>query len=476
MWTSKSNTSGTSRRTAHSARFKDRPRWTGDLYQVCAQKYSPKWFDTILCQNQGVQAIDSNWEKCGQQAGIAPETIAKVTACAQGDEGKGLLAASFQKATDHSVRGSPTIYIGDTEYQGGRKTADFMKGICAAYTGAKPTICNDIPEPAKVNVSLLGDRRCAECDLGRLEGMIKQRVGNPVITKLDYADGPGKALYDAIKPVKLPAVVFDGTLAADKDASQSLGQSARAAGQYKVIAAGDWNPACADTGGCDLPECKANMICREEKPNKLDVFVMSHCPFGIKGMDAMQEVVENFKKHKVDLDFAIHYIGDGDAKTQFNSMHGPNEVADDLREVCAIDKYGKSLKFMDYIWCRDKKIPTEGKAADIKAALGDDAWESCAGDKTGFDTDAIKKCAEGDEGKELLARSFAYSRDSGMQASPTWLVNDKFKFSGIDAETVKENFCQHNKVDGCDTKLSGPPAPPQGAANGAAAQAPGCGG
>jgi len=456
----------------------------GDTYQVCAQKYSAKWFDTILCQNAQNNAaqVDTTWEGCGQQAGIPPETIAKVTACAQGDEGKGLLAASFQKATDHNVRGSPTIYIGDTEYQGGRKTADFMKGICAAYAGAKPAICNDIPEPPKVNVTLLGDKRCgADCDTKRLDGVIHQRVGNPIITTLDYTDAAGKALYDSIKPVKLPAVVFDSSLDADKDASAAFGQSARAAGQYKVIAAGDWSPACADPDGCKLDECKANLTCRDEKANKLEVFVMSHCPFGVKGMDAMQEVVDNFKKNKVNIDFAIHYIGDGDSKTQFNSMHGPSEVADDLREVCAIDHYGKDLKFMDYIWCRDKKIPSEGqdpskKFADVKSALADDGWQGCTGDKTGFDTDTIKKCADGDEGKSLLEASFKYSKDTGMQASPTWLVNNKFKFSGIDPETVKENFCQHNKVDGCDAKLSGPPAPPAGAPGGKAAPAPGCGG
>lgn len=451
---------------------------TGDTYQICARKYSAKWFQTILCQNQGVQQVDTNWEQCANTAGIPQDVIGKVTACAQGQEGKDLLAASFKKATEHNVRGSPTIYIGDTEYQGGRKTTDFMKGICAAYTGAKPAICNDIPEAPKVNVTLLGDKRCAECDTKRFEGMLHQRVGNPIITTVDYADPAGKKLFDAIKPVKLPAVIFDKTLDADKDASQAFGGSARAAGDYKVIAAGDWNPACADDGGCKLDECKSNLTCREEKPNKLEVFVMSHCPFGVKGMDAMKEVVDNFKKHKVNIDFQIHYIGDGDAKSAFNSMHGPGEVADDLREVCAIEHYGKDLKFMDYIWCRDKTVMDEGrdpnkKFSDVGAALKDDAWQACANKDTGVEKDTLAKCAEGDEGKQLLDASFKYSKDTGMGASPTWLVNNKYKFSGIDSQTVKDNFCQHNKVDGCDATLSGPPAPKAG---GAAAPAPGCGG
>jgi hypothetical protein len=256
-------------------------------------------------------------------------------------------------------------------------------------------------------------------------------------------------------------VVFDSTLDADKDALASFGQSGKAAGSYRVIAAGDWNPLCSDKGGCNIAECKSNLVCRDEKPNKLEVFIMSHCPFGIKGMDAMEEVIENFKKNKVNIDFSVHYIGDGDAKGSFSSMHGPGEVADDLREVCAIDKYGKNLKFMDFIWCRNKSIRSDStKFSDVTKALADEDWEMCTGGATGFDTNALKKCAEGDDGKKLLEKSFAYSHDSGIQASPTWIVNNKFKFSGIDAETVKENFCAHNKAAGCDAKLSGPPAPP----------------
>jgi len=458
----------------------------GDLYQACAEKYSAKWFDTILCQNKGVQQIDSNWEACAQEAGISSEIISKVSGCAQGQEGKDLLAASFKKATEKNVRGSPTIYIGGQEYQGGRKTSDFMKGICQAYQGAKPAICNDIPEAPKVNVTLLGDKRCAECDTSRLEGMLHQRVGNPVITKVDYSDPAGKKLFDTIKPAKLPAVVFDGTLDADKDAAQQFGQSARAVGEFKVVAAGDWNPACADSGGCELAECKSTMACRPEVPNKLDVFVMSHCPFGVKGLDAMQEVVDNFKKNKVALDFQVHYIGSDDPGKGLSSMHGPDEVADDLREVCAIEHYGPGvtpadakdakdgkkdakdakdakdpLKFMEFVWCRDK---------NIKDAAN---WESCAKDN-GMDADVLKKCAEGDEGKNLLKTSFQFSSDSGMSASPTWLVNNKYKFSGIDAATILTNVCQHNSgLAGCDAKLSGPPPRPQG---GAAAPAPGCGG
>ena len=56
------------------------------------------------------------------------------------------------------------------------------------------------------------------------------------------------------------------------------------------------------------------MQCRPEVPKKLDVFVMSQCPYGVKGLDAMKEVSDNFKKAGESIDFTVHYIGDGDAR------------------------------------------------------------------------------------------------------------------------------------------------------------------
>lgn len=429
----------------------------GDLIQVCAEKISPaKYFDFILCQNQNSKEVATNGPDCAKQVGIPAD---KLQACADGQEGKDLLAASFKKSQEKGARGSPTIIIGGNKYEGGRKPTDFMRAICSAAGEKKPAGCNDIPESPKVNVTLLGDARCgADCDTKRYEGMLRQKVGNPVIASLDYKSPEGKKLFDQIKPAQLPAIVFDKTLDADKDAVQAFSRNIKEVNGYKTMAVGSWNPVCSDDGGCKLDECKSTMQCREEIPKRLDVFVMSQCPFGVKGLDAMKEVVENFKKAGEKLDFQIHYIGDGDAKA-LSSMHGPGEVDEDVREACAIKHYAKDLKYMDYIWCRNKSIR-------------DTNWQSCTGGQTGIDTDTIKKCAEGDEGKGLVAASFVDSKNSGMNASPTWLANNKYKFSGIDPETIKTNICQHNKMAGCDNKLSGQAPPPAG---GGAAQ-PGCGG
>jgi predicted DsbA family dithiol-disulfide isomerase len=426
----------------------------GNLAQVCAMKHSNKWFDFLMCQNQNMKEVHTNWESCAAQAGVP---VDKLKACMEGEEGKQLLAASFDLAKQKGARGSPTIYIGGTQYQGGRRSADYFRAICNAYQGNKPAACSNIPESPKVNVTLLGDKRCAECDTKRLEGQLRSRVANPVVTNLDYADAAGKKLFDQIKPAMLPVAIFDATLDADKEAAQALSRGIKQSGDYKVLSmGGNWNPACADEGGCELGECQKTLQCRKDEPGHLEVFVMSQCPFGVKGMDAMKEVLDNFKKAGSKIDFEIHYIGDGDAKTGLKAMHGQGEVDENIRELCAINHYPKDYKYMDYIWCRNK---------DYKSTQ----WESCTGGDTGIDTEVIKKCFEGDEGKQLLEASYAYSKSLGFGASPTWLANGKKKFSGVDAESIKNNFCQHNKLAGCENKLSGPP-PQQGGA-----QPAGCG-
>lgn len=425
----------------------------GNLAQICAMKHSPKWFDMVMCQNKNMREVDTNWEACAKEVGAPSD---KIKACMEGPEGQQLLAESFERSKKLGARGSPTIFIGGQKYEGGRRPNDFLKAVCNAYSGNKPAACASIPESPKVNITMLGDKRCPECNTKQLEGQLRSKVANPVVTTLDYTDAAGKKLYDEIKPAMLPLAVFDATIDADKEASAALGRFIKPAGKHKIISlGGSWNPACADDGGCELEECAKTLQCRKEEPNSLEVFVMSQCPFGVKGLDAMQEVLKNFKDAGSDINFKINFIGDGDASS-LKSMHGQPEVDEDIREVCAIHHYAKDRKYMDYIWCRDKNI----KSAD---------WQSCTGGDTGIDTEVIKTCFEGEEGKKLLAESFAYSKSLGFGASPTWLANGRYKFSGVDPETIKKNICEHNKLAGCEKTLSGPSAR---AAAGAAQ--PGC--
>ncbi|MFO0547046.1 MAG: thioredoxin domain-containing protein [Polyangiaceae bacterium] len=414
----------------------------GDILQLCVMKHSAKWLDFILCQNADQSEVTTNWDECAKQLGISTHAIEK---CAESAEGRDLLTASFKRAEALGVKGAPTVFIDAKKFEGARRRSAFMKTVCAAQGTEKGAACDHIPEGPPVNVVILSDARCPECNTKNYETAVSARFENPVIKNVDVGSADGAALLAAIAPAHLlPAVVFDKTLDADTEVNPLFVKKLQAIGDYKVLEGKVWNPRCADTNGCSLAECKDELVCVPEVANKLELFMMGRCPFAAKGVTSLREVFDNFNKNKAKIDFSISFIGEGDKEHGLHSMHGDDEVAEDLRMVCAIAHYGKNLKFLDYMICRSK---------DVKS----NDWESCTGGSTGIDAKVLRACSEGDEGKNLLTASFAYSAKRRITASPTWIANGKYKFTGLDADTIKKGVCAHNKLGGCDVTLSGPP-------------------
>jgi predicted DsbA family dithiol-disulfide isomerase len=423
----------------------------GDIVQICAIKYAPenyRYMDMIECMNKNYRAIPGNWEECANSTGMP---VDKIRECYEGGEGKGLLKASFGKAQAKRASGSPTMYIGGEMYRGGRTEQAFTRAICNAYPKDKPKLCADIPPPVEVPVTVLSDARCADCRTDVIEQQMKSLFPGAVVKVVDYASDEGKKMYTEFKLKKLP-VIFFGKEIEKAENYNRMQRSLQPMGDYLVHARwGRFDPTkeiCNnkkdDTGNgkidCDDPDCKHALECRKEEKNKLEVFVMSMCPYGTKALDAMKEVLDNFKR---DIKFEVHYIADEDSNGGLSSMHGLPEVEEDIRELCAMKYYNKNYKYMDYIWCRNKNIR-------------DNNWQACTGGKTGIDAKLIEKCSTGPEGKRLLGEDIKVAEGLGVAASPTWFANGVQKFSGIDPERIKENFCRFNKIKGCENKLSGP--------------------
>ncbi len=427
----------------------------GNIWQLCAINHYAadfKYMDFILCQNKNMRAIPTNGESCAKEVGM---DVAKMKGCAEGQEGKDLYGASIQKAQSKKATGSPTIFLSGRRYGGGRTENDFMRSICNEFKGTRPEACANIPEPVKVATIVLTDTRCKACNSQRLVGRLKSLFPGLTETTYNYATDAGRAKYDemvkANGPLLLPALLFTDNVK-EGEGYQRVQRYLKPFGPYLVLAIGaKWDPTseiCDDkvdnTGNgkvdCDDPSCTAQLICRKEQKNKLDVFVMSQCPYGVRALDAMDEVLKNFGDG---LDFEIHFIADVDANTAsgFRALHGEPEVRENIRELCAIKHYTKNHKYMDYILCRNKNIRSEN-------------WQECA--VKGIDAKVIEKCASGVEGKALHGNDIKVAKSLGISASPTWLANNKHKFSGVDAETIRKNVCIYNPgLKNCDKKLSG---------------------
>lgn len=144
---------------------------------------------------------------------------------------------------------------------------------------------------------------------------------------------------------------------------------------------------------------------------------------------------------RIVLDFSLHWVGQNNGTT-LTALHGPEEVQADMIELCARDRYGVGCgacpgvnvrqgqyKYLDFIACMDKNYETAPATAD-----------SCA-QKTGVDMKVINKCVM-DEGRKLLARSFAYSSSKGVMATPSVLIARTHKFLGVPTD-LRGELCKY---------------------------------
>jgi hypothetical protein len=267
------------------------------------------------------------------------------------------------------------------------------------------------------------------------------------LRKVDYSEPEGKKLYAEAGAKNLPLFLLDSGV----EKAESYSMIARwleDKGQYKslkVPATFDPTAEICDNGvddtgdgkvDCEDSTCAATMVCRKEIPHSAQVFVMSQCPYGVKALDSIKEVLGNFQDK---MDFDVHYIAE-QAGDGFRSLHGQGEVDEDIRELCAKEHYRAKNKYLDYIWCRNQNV----RSVD---------WQSCA--KDGIAANVIDKCAASGEGKALLAADLKLAHELQIGASPTWIGNNKHQFSALAANDIKMQMCAFNKdLPNCDKELT----------------------
>ena len=423
------------------------PEVLGDIAQLCAIKHNPDiYMKMITCMNENAQAIPGNWKSCAEKTGM---NVAKLEECYSGEEGKALLSASAKKSEEAKAGGSPTIYLNNAPYSGGRGELDFMRAICNEFTGDKPAACADIPEPKAVVLSVLSDKRCQECTaaVSGLVGQLKSIFPGLKVNALDYSSEEGKELYASADLKALPAFLF-GSDVKDGEGYSMVQRYLVESGEYQSLQIGaNFDPTkeicdneIDDTGNgkvdCDDDDCKEAFVCREEKKNNLLLFIMSDFPYGKLGVEALKGVVDNFGEA---LTYDVHYIASENADGTFDSLHGPYEADENIVQLCV--KKHSPEQWLDYLYCRS-----------TKGIKGKD-WKECA-NEVKADVDKVKACFEGAEGKKLLSEDIKIANSLGIGGSRTWIANNKYQFGGIDAETVKGELCKYNDLEGCDKVLA----------------------
>lgn len=477
------------------------PEVQGDIVQLCVKKYAEEnYLRIISCMNESSSDIPDNWEGCANSASLTKSitNIDGIKACYEGEEGKELLKENMKKANELQVAASPTFYINGEKYQSARDEVSIKRFLCSELD-YKYEACFDIPtcvidsdctaesnkigkcvledgessceyyDAETIDLVILNDERCEDCvfadDVVTSLGEIFKGLN---IKKVDYNTEEGKKIFEESNLEFLPAFLFSKNVE-NGEGYDNVKNYLYEKGIYLELAVGsDFNPSLEicdnsidDTGNglvdCKDSDCSSALVCRQEIVKKLDLFSMSDCPYGVQAMDALKEVVENFKND--DFNLNINYIGDSYTEEEFNnlndsakamceqrsngkyycSLHGGYEVEEDIRSLCVNNYYPD--KFLEYIWCRNEQ------------GIKDGDYTQCFNKR--MDVAIVDKCVSSAEGIYLFEQNTQIAKDLNIGASPTWLVNNKYQASGIASDIIKQAFCKYNSnIESCENDLS----------------------
>lgn len=457
----------------------------GNLLEICAAAHAPDDLakaNFMACMSAHLATVPFGWEECAGDASIPTDPV---KTCALSDEGQDLLAESHALVIEKGVQGSPYVFVDGVPHNVPISSDSLTSAICCAIEpGSRPAACPENPTCFNmvVDVTVVTDERCEDCATLVRETIKMFLMPFPLLEvhQVDYGDEGTPQLMEESKVDLLPAYLFHDNVK-ESAAYEMIEENVYESGGYVVVFPESvdsvFDPRreiCTnskdDTGNglvdCVDPDCSENVVCREEIENRLDLFVMSMCPFGNEAVMAARDV---YKHLKGELDIELHWIETVVEASRFKkgglpevciehgdsaycSLHGKEETEENLRQICAQSLYPTD-KFLSYISCR----------ANPAIAM---EWTECAS-ASDLDVERIETCAEGDEGHALLAEDAKLTDILGIGASPMYMWNNTFLESvPFTPAAIASKACELNpEMKHCDTihllEDEGMPVPPE---------------
>jgi len=182
---------------------------------------------------------------------------------------------------------------------------------------------------------------------------------------------------------------------------------------------------------------------------EVNLFVMSFCPYGTQAEQLMKPVVDLLGSS---TNLAIRFIVNvqGTTVDSIQSLHGVNEVAEDLRQVC-IMKYYNQTTYWNYIMQFDSNCPSYVN----DAAQLDTCWKAAA-NKYGIDTAKIQSCANSTDAINLLKADEALTNQYGVSGSPTLIINGATYNGARSSDAFNQAICSGftTKPAGCSQNVT----------------------
>jgi hypothetical protein len=178
---------------------------------------------------------------------------------------------------------------------------------------------------------------------------------------------------------------------------------------------------------------------KRDKPD-VQLFVMSHCPFGTQAEKGIIPVVELLKDK---IDFEIKFVN--------YAMHDEKEVMEQLNQYCIETE--QNNKFLPYLKCFLK-------AGDSQSCLTETGIDKAKLESCAEKTDTEFKITENLENPTGRYPAFLISdeenKEYGVRGSPTLVVNDQIVSSARSPAAYLATICNafNQAPEECDEELS----------------------
>lgn len=256
-----------------------------------------------------------------------------------------------------------------------------MIGSCLD-PGRQNAQCRFTPAP-KVPLTVVTAAGCRTCKTDDTVAAMKRQITGLSVATVNYPSAKADSLIRELNLPGLPVYLFGKEIEREKG-FENLKQNLEPAAGYYML-----KPEVAGLGF---------FLNRKKLNNRFDVFISLANP----GTAQLLEVIREF-------DPKIHFLVMDDGQS-FQAAGGAAEIEEALRAVCVQKQYPQS--FYNYISCR---------AGNPQSAW----WEDCIQEA---DASAVKLCARGPEGVQLLRDNVALNRELAIANGPTYLMNNQEVF------------------------------------------------
>ncbi|MBL8028830.1 MAG: hypothetical protein JNL74_20565, partial [Fibrobacteres bacterium] len=191
---------------------------------------------------------------------------------------------------------------------------------------------------------------------------------------------------------------------------------------------------------------------RQRKKTLVELFVMTHCPYGI---DAEETIIPIITKHRNEIDFKIFYIAhsrdnrtkstnlnriksggkcetdNSDALTdgtdRFTSLHGLQEVLEGIRQT-VIQETAPDY-FLTYLKARNRNLNGEWKKAAAAASFSPEKISE------------ISAQSDSKQGDSLFLANITEAEKRGISGSPTLYINGREWPEAISSYAIERIIC-----------------------------------